>query len=997
MRKIKSFFAVVALLLTGAVAFAQNAQVSGTVKDANGDVVSGAAVQLKGSTTTYAMTDALGGYKISVPSDGVLVVSCLGYKTAEIAVGGRKVVDVLLEVDSTVLDETIVVAYGSVKREAVTGSVSSVKGETLASAPVTSVDKALGGKLAGVQVSGSSGQPGAASNIRIRGYSSINASNEPLWVVDGIPVLNGNISELTNTSNTLATLNPNDIESITVLKDAAAAAAYGSRAANGVILVTTKSGKEGKASFDVRAKFGVNWLQNDSGFRPMTAEELLGFQRQATINAGLNPDDPTGTYYLPLNLLNGEHSNWLNYLLRLGKQQEYEISARGGNQKSKYFSSLSFHRNEGVFYGVDYQKFQARVNADHKLTNKLEASARVNVAYTEQNDIPMQSLYYANPAFAGLTLLPWIPKEDENGLPNVNIPSNSYQNPRATAMFDQQWEKIYRFNGTFGLKWEPVKNLFIETKNSAEGIFGSAKRYWDPQARGKASDPTDQSIKNQYVQLTTSNTITYSNTFGGYHNLRAVVGQEAMKYMYDYMYTYAPGTSAEMPFPQFAPAEKVEAEMGFSRRSMLSFFGIADYNYDQKYFGQVTLRTDGSSLFGSKNKWGLFWSVSGSWNMSNENWLHNVSWIDLLKIRASYGINGNNGISPYQAYGLYGGTTYNGYVGMLPSQPANDILSWEKNATWNVGLDFGFLNRIRGSVDVYSRKTLDMLLDKTVPQTTGYSSLFMNIGSMKNEGVEFQIDGDIFQSNDFVWNVGFNIAFNKTTILDLGGEQKIGSFLQQVVGKSMYTYYVYDYYGVNPTNGQALWVASVDEETGEKTLTSTLGKARKYYAGSPEPTYMGGFNTSLEWKGLSFSAFFEYMGGNKVLNVNEYHYINNDGGDFSMNQKASALNYWKNPGDTGCNPKPIAGNSTNSDTDQSDRWMERGDFLRIKDVTLSYSFQKPVLDALHLKGLKVYVSGLNLYCFNDVDFWDPQISLVGYGAGNYPLTKSIIGGIEVSF
>ena len=290
MKKVKLFFTVIAALLSAA-AFAQNVQVSGVVTEESGDVVSGAAVQLKGSTTVYAMTNDLGNYTISVPANGTLVFSCLGYQTAEIQVNGRQVVNVTLAPDTQLLEETIVVAYGQVKREAITGSVSSVKGDALASAPVTSVDKALSGKLAGVQVSGSSGQPGASSNIRIRGYSSIKASNEPLWVVDGIPVLNGNMSELTNTSNAIASLNPNDIESITVLKDAAAAAAYGSRAANGVILVTTKSGKEGKAQFDARAKFGVSWLQSDSGFRVMTAEELLDWSRAATVNAGLNPDE----------------------------------------------------------------------------------------------------------------------------------------------------------------------------------------------------------------------------------------------------------------------------------------------------------------------------------------------------------------------------------------------------------------------------------------------------------------------------------------------------------------------------------------------------------------------------------------------------------------------------------------------------------------------------------------------------------------------------------
>lgn len=996
MKKLKVFFTAL-MILASTVAFAQKITVSGTVSDPDGAAVPFASVMEKG-TTNGVSADAEGKYSISVSSNGTLVFSSIGFKTAEAAVGGRIAINTVLENDENLLNETVVVAYGTVKRESITGSVSSIKADKLAEAPITSVDKALAGKLAGVQVSQSSGQPGATSNIRIRGYSSINASNEPLWVVDGIPVINGNAAELTNTSTAIANLNPNDIESITVLKDAAAAAAYGSRAANGVILVTTKGGKEGQTQFDARVKFGGSWLQSDSGFRMMTAEELLDFQRTAVVNAGMDPDDPTGAYYRPMSLLNGEHSNWMNYLTRMGVMQEYEISARGGTQKAKYFSSISYHKNEGAFYGIDYQKAQARVNADFQLLKRLSTGVRVNIAYTDQNDVPMQDLYYANPIWAGMTILPWVPKTNPDGTPNVEIASNSYQNPRATALYDKQNEKGFHTNATMYLKWEPVKNLFIETKNSLEHRTADGTRYWDPKSKGNGGrDAQNQLVKNQYIQMTTSNTATYSNTFGGYHSINAVIGQEAMKYMYDYMFVNAKKVDPAMPYPQTTDPANLLSEVDFSRKSMLSFFGIADYSFDNRFNFQGLLRADGSSLFGSKNKWGVFWSVSGSWNIAREKWMSSVRWIDALKIRASYGVNGNNGISPYQAYGLYSGTGYNGYVGMRPGSPENDILSWEKNGTWNIGLDFGFLNRIRGQVDVYNRTTYDMLLNKVIPQTTGYSSLMMNCGSMSNKGVEIQLDGDIFNTGDFYWNAGFNIAFNKTEILDLGGEEKIGTSIQQVVGKGMYTYYLYDYYGVNPANGEALWVESVNEETGEMTLTNNQSKARKYYAGSPEPKFTGGFNTTVAWKGLQLSAFFEFAGGNYVWNVNEYAYLNSDGKEMLMNQKASALNYWKKPGDTGCNPKPIAGNTTNSAEGISDRWLERGDFCRVKDVTLSYSFQKPVLNALHLKGLKVYVSGLNLFCFNGVDYWDPAISLTGAGAGNYPLTKSIVGGLEVSF
>ena len=573
------------------LATAQTLTVSGTVvAEKDGQPIAGAYVLANG-TTLGAMTNDLGEFVIEdVPVDAKeIIASFLGYVTAKAPVQAAPVTIVMVE-DVNYLDDVVVVAYGSAKREAVTGSVTSVKGETLASAPVTSVDKALSGKLAGVQITQSSGQPGAASQIRIRGNSSINASNAPLWVVDGIPVISGGTGEMTNTSNGIATINPNDIESITVLKDAAAAAVYGSRAANGVILVQTKSGKAGKAQFDARAKYGVSWLQSDSGFRMMNPEELLTYQRDAAINAGYDPDDPTSTYYRPLSLLSGELTNWMNHFTRPGVLQEYELSARGGNNRGTYYSSFSYHKNEGVFYGIDYSKLQGRVNADYKLLDNLETGVRVNVAYTDQNDVPMQSLYYSNAAWAGLTMLPWVPKYDENGNHNVNIPSNSYTNPRATAEYDDQWSKSYKFNGTMYLRWEPVKNLVIETRNSAEAAFTQDRRYWNPLSDGSGSDATLQATKSQYTNLTTSNTINYSNVFGGYHSLRVLAGQEANAYKYEYSYVYAPGVDPQIPYQNTAPQANVESEVGFSNDTMLSFFGIADYNYDNRYFVQATVR-----------------------------------------------------------------------------------------------------------------------------------------------------------------------------------------------------------------------------------------------------------------------------------------------------------------------------------------------------------------------------------------------------------------------
>lgn len=997
MKKIGLFLSAVLLLLTAGIASAQQGEVSGVVLDeATGEPVPFASVMVKGTMNGVAAgPDGFYVIRVADKAKAVLVISSVGYKDLEVPVAGRSIADASLKVDN-VLEDVVVVAYGTVKKEAVTGSVSSVKGEGLPPVPVTSVDKMLTGKLAGVNISSESGQPGSSSQIRIRGTGSINASNAPLWVVDGIPVSSGSSAMFTNTNSTLTALNPNDIESITVLKDAAAAAAYGSRAANGVILVTTKSGKAGKSSFDARAKFGVNWLQSDSGFRMMNGRELLDYYRQATVNAGLNPDDPANTaYYYPLSMLEQPMNNWLKFLTRKGNLQEYEVSGRGGNSKGSYFSSFSYQKNQGIAYGIDFEKMSGRVNASYKLLKNLETGLRLNLSYSSSHDVPMQSLYYCNPVFAGETLLPWIPTTHPDGSYNVDIPSNSYQNPRRTAQYDKQYDNTYSINGLINFKWTPIAHLDLESKNAVELIFLDGCRYWNPLTMPKGmQDPTLQEEFMRNVQLTTSNTATYSNLFGR-HSVRALLGQEAMKSSNYLLYANGMQVDPDIPYLNTADQTKSQSEEDIARETMLSYFGIFDYNYDNRYFAQANVRRDGSSLFGSDRRWGTFWSASASWNLSNEKFWK-VDEISLLKLRLSYGVNGNNGIGSYLAYGVYSPVIYNGVSGYRPSQPNNSKLSWEKNKTWNVGLDFGFLdNRISGQVDVYQRKTVDMLLDKKVPQTSGWSAIFTNVGSLKNTGVELQLNADIIRGTDMLWSVGANAAFNKTKILDLAGAEFLGTNVRQVPGKSMYTYYLYDYYGVNPTNGEALWVH--ENEDGTTSLTNDYGKARRHYCGSPEPKVVGGFNTDFQWKGLSLGVYFEYKAGNKVWMPNLFRYLFSDGAQMQMNQVAAALDYWKEPGDIGITPKPVAGNATNSSAAVSDRWVFDASYLRLKDVTLSYSLPEKTLKVLRLKGLRVYVSGLNLYCFNDIYDFDPEMGVGGLVAGAYPLTKSFVGGIEVSF
>ncbi|MBQ5528827.1 MAG: TonB-dependent receptor [Bacteroidales bacterium] len=995
----KKISLVLTTLLMAFTLFAQNVAVRGTVTDANtGEPVAFASIQVKG-TMTGASTGLDGTYSLNAPANAVLVVSFIGYKTQEIAVNGRTVVDCVLAPDAEILDDVIVVGYGTTRREAKTGAVSTVKADEIAVVPASSVDKMLAGKMAGVTISSETGQPGSNSQIRIRGTSSINAGNEPLWVVDGIPVMSGDQSYFTNTNNAIAAINPNDIESLTVLKDAAAASIYGSRAANGVILVTTKSGKAGKASFSARAKYGISKLSNDNHFRMMTGPELYDFYKVAYANAGRNIDD----YYDP-STPNKPMTNWIEEVTRLGKLQEYEVNAQAGTDRGRFYSSLSYQDNQGVSYATSYKRLTGRVNSDYKLTRTLDIGTRVNIAYTENHDTEMQSLYYSNPFFGGLIIRPWTPLFDpETGEYNQKIPENSNTNPLWNALChgEDQWEKQFRTQASMYLQWEPIQGLVFKTNNMFEGTFGKGIRYWGP-------DPGDttgvlQGSRSEYIQLTTSNTATYSRMFGD-HSLRVMLGQEAMRRTYESLYGYAPTVDANIPYFSTSIDNESSVSDSFNARTLLSFFGNVDYNYANKYFLAASIREDGSSLFGSQNKWGTFWSVSGSWNITNEEFMKSTSdWLSLLKIRASYGVNGNNNIAPYRAYGVYASSSYNGGNGMLPSSPANDLLSWELNKTWNVGIDFAFFNnRLSGQIDAYTRNTSDMLLNKQVPQTSGFGSNFMNIGSMNNKGIEFQLEGDIIRTNDFVWTAGFNVAYNKSTVTDLGDDEWMASSydsrLRHVVGRTFYSFYLKDYYGVDPTNGDALFRATDPEHPDDESyylLTNDYNKARYIYPGSPEPKFTGGFNTSLNWKGLELSIFTEFKTHNLVY-IYEWRYLNADGNQMTMNQMARAMNYWKQPGDTGVNPKPVAGNTTQSMMN-STRWIQRGDYLRIKDVTLAYNLPQNWLKKINMKGAKIYFSALNPYTFHDVYWWDPERGMEGMGWGIYPHTKTFAGGIELTF
>lgn len=965
-------------------------RVTGIVTSADdGAPLPGVTVVVSG-TTIGTVTDLDGRYSINVPmGNDQLTFSFIGLRTQNVSIGNSTVVDVMMEVDAVKMDEVLVIGYGTSTKEANTGAVSVIRDQDIVDIPATSFDKLLAGRVAGMLVTSESGQPGAATQIRLRGTSSLNAGNEPLYVIDGIPVMDGDQSTFTMSGNALSSINPNDIESISILKDGAAASIYGSRAANGVILITTKSGSEGESKVNLRASYGVTSLANDNNFGIMTPEEMVDYMRVAVVNAGYDPDDPrNGSYYVPYSILAKPMNNWMEALTKYGKINNYELSVSGGSEKTSHYTSAQYSNTEGIFPNYDFKKYQLRSNIDHKISTRLRMGVKINLFRSESDDMEMQGLAYTNPLFSGMIINPWTPIYDEDGNYSLEIPENGNTNPLANAAYDDQWEHQNRVYGMAYVEWEPITGLKFKTNNGAEYTGTEGRRYWSAEANydGSAILQTDNKM---YTQLTTSNTVSYSKYLND-HNFSLLGGFEAIDNQNNQYYLWNPDVDPNIPYPNTGTAADDDGDYFETRYTMASFFGILDYSYDNRYYARASLRTDGSSKFGVNNRWGTFYSIGLSWNMHNESFMESADIIDAMKFRLSYGINGNDRIDDYEQWGVYGPVSYNSTSGMAPAQPSNPDLTWEENATWNIGLDFGFFRRISGSIEAYNRLTTSMLLDVPLSRTTGFTELRQNIGELRNRGFEGTLNVAILDGT-FKWNAGLLLSHNKSEILDLGGqEQIIDSRLVHRVGESLYSFYLRDYAGVDPVNGNALWYND------EGKLTSLASNARKIIAGSPEPDLIGGLNTEISWKGLSLDVNFEFKYGNEIL-IEELHYLMSDGWMWGNYQVNTLLDYWKEPGDISRNPKPIADNTTNSNIYYSSRWMFPGDFLRIKNATLSYTIPESLTSKINIERLRVYTSAVNAYTWHNADFWDPDRGVEGQGFGIYPKAKSFVIGLDLTF
>ncbi|MCE2777365.1 MAG: TonB-dependent receptor [Algoriphagus sp.] len=1004
------------LFLVNAVAFAQGRVVTGTVTSVeDGMGVPGATVLVKGTTIGTA-TDIDGKYSINVPAgSNVLVFTFVGLTSQEVNIGNRSTINVALESDITALSEVIVTGYGTQPKREVTGAVSSVKGDAIQNLPLQSFDRALQGRVAGVQVRSSNGLPGGAVNIRIRGVGSINAGNEPLFIVDGVQLNNQSNAAFTQ-SNPLAFLNPNDIESMEILKDAASAAIYGSQAANGVVIITTKKGKQGKAKFEFNAFSGET--------QPMKFLDVLGgaewfaMRRDAFINSGVaNPEAnalsnmgrlPSNWTTLTRPALDAlglalPTYDWQREVMGAGKLQNYEMSVSGGDEKTTFFLSGSYNYQQASFRPVDFERGTVRIALTHQATKRLSIETNMNLSTFQQNvPFAVEGSFLGNPAFSASAVLPHNAIYNEDGTYNTAIAGVLGQNVVLVNDYNSGIQRTNTAVGNLITNYKIAKNLSFRSLFGLDYRLLQGDNYRDPRTPDGAGVIGRSSVQSDWrTRFITTQTLNWNKTFNGVHNVSAIAGVE-------YLSETREGISgAGIGFPTFQfrtiqSAATPESVSGFwtgYRRA--SVFSSVNYDFKKKYLVTVTARYDGSSRFGTENQYGLFPSIRLGWSLVEEEFLKNSSTISEMKFRASYGLTGNDQIGNFDARGLYGGGgNYSGSAGIVPSSLANLGLSWETNNTLNLGIDYGFFeNRITGSIDAFDRRTKDLLLSQPILWINGFGGISNNVGELQNRGLEFELSTVNIDKGGFRWNSSFNITKIDNQIVSLySGLQFLpanpGIAVGQPVGRSGEgAVFSQEYVGVNPATGRPMWLDI------RGNITYLPLAADRKYQGSSLGTVFGGLNNNFSYKGFELTTFFTYEYGG-VGGDGQYGFLRENGTRLTLNALREVNDRsWKTPGQITDIPRNLTTNGGNEvrsvGRNSGTASLLKYDFIRLSQLTVAYSFKPSLVSRIGLTRARIYAQGVNLWTYTDYPGYDPEFT--GAGTGQVPLTKSYTLGVQIGF
>jgi TonB-linked SusC/RagA family outer membrane protein len=995
------------LFLGAQISFAQNIVVKGKVTSADdGTTLPGVSIVVKG-TSQGVTTNIDGEYQIAVSGeDAILEYTFIGLKRQSIVVGKNSTIDVVMKSDLVGLDEVIVMGYGSFSKESLTGAVEVVKSDKFAMLPAASLENALQGGVTGLLMSNGDGQPGAAASINIRGIGSINASSEPLYVIDGIPVQSQDISP-TNFSNDgqsssiMSTLNPNDIKSISILKDASATAIYGSRGANGVIIITTKNGGTGKAKINFSAQVGVSNNAYNNLNEGINAAQYKELFVEGWVNTGSYTEESATELfydYFPADTYNAD-TDWMDEIYNPGITQQYSLDASGGDDKIRYFASIGYYDQEGVILGTDFKRYSSRLNLTADITKKLSVTNNITLGYTKSNGSEDKTAWN-NPMHNGFMCPAVVPIYDENGdyFGDHTIVGMEGNNPVGNQLYDVRWQKQMRVIDNISASYKILDELTFKTAWSVDVINVNEFQWLNPDWGGAASVSgrgTEGTATS--VNWIGTQTLNYNKTFKTDHSFDALLGYEAQKYDKRSLSATAEGY-ANSKLKTLANAANPTANSSTGTGySFLSSFSRFSYNYKGKYYATASFRRDGSSRFGADNRWGNFWSVGSSWYVSKEDFMKSASWLNNMKLRASYGVTGNASIGNFESLALYGyGYAYDGIAGSAPDNIGNTDLTWETQGTLDLGMDISVFDRVNATVTYFRRENTDLLLQKPLSTTTGFSETMQNVGDMLNTGWEFEANGAIIKGGEVNWDMGFNVTFLKNEVTKLDEDISDLSYLHSE-GHDYYEYYLIEWAGVNPETGAAQWYT---DDTKTEITEKRSSANRVFNKKSGTPSFFGGLNSSVSYKGFNLSAQIVFV-WDKYIFDNQIKGVESDGQRAPRSTNLYAFeNRWTTPGEETEVPIFMWGNSSSSNYNYSTRHLYDATYARLRDLTLSYSFNPSVTKRLKVSSLSVFAKANNYLTWvrdHDNLHIDPEAGQSGYSNGTVPKNKSINLGVNIGF
>ncbi len=1012
----RKFVLLCCSFLIGLAAIAQNRTITGRVVDRDNNKVPNASVLVKG-TNVGTSANADGQFSLSVAATAkTLVISAVGYTDRELNLTANTNYTIQIDPADKSLDEVVVVGYQSVKKRDLNGSISVIDNKEIAQKPISNFTQLLQGKSAGLQVIGQSGQPGQSGYMRIRGTGSINASSEPLIMVDGIAV----------TSTAFGLINPNDIENVSVLKDASAAAIYGARAGNGVIVVTTKRGKSGKPELRYSFQHGFVGLQPLNNVKLMDARQKLKYEYDAGVvnaiadsmirNRITSGAFPAGSTLFNITAQQREDlwslmesrgaGDWKKYYLQDGYTDQHEVALTGSSDKVRYYLSLNKFNEKGLMYMSRRDRTGGRFNIEYQAYEWLKTGVNLGVTHsTEYQNRELNNVQ--SPWRAYFTSNPYEPLYMPNGTYNLTFQGFSALEGQEKNTFFL--DRIATF-ATLYAEAKPLKSLTLKTQLAMNYNTAKSESYLQPGSNLAAilgySQKSDAG--NQDFQYVATNTASWNKTINGEHNIDVLAGQEFTKRSF-YSYQLAGNSMPSSTVTTIENAAQVQtATTSRSQFSIISYFGSVGYDWKKTYGVKLSARTDGSSRFGSNNRFSNFWAASAWWNIKKEAFMDKLSYISDLRLRSSVGTSGN---VPNQFYGSLGtyalSSSYNQLPAAVPNQLANPDLTWEKNFNYDIGLEFGlFNNRITGTFDYYHRTTKDLLFPKNVSQATGFTSVLSNVGSVVNKGFEVSLSGDVIRKKDLNWNISFNYSQNDNKVTQLvSPDLPSTSNTRLTVGQELNTYFMVRWAGINPANGRNRYY----RPDGSITETYSLNDQVMLEGKSPLAKFFGSINSNLRYKSFDLSLQFYYNGGNYIYNQ-MYRNAVGDGGNASslaINQYTDALNYWTKPGDVVANPSITdASQKVNL---ASDKFLEKGDYITLRDVVIGYTLPSSITRKLGIAGFRFYVQGTNLWMGTKFR-GTPEVGFPNRESGaatfsqpgqltlySYPTARTITVGLDIKF